>query len=234
MKSMYRVGLLPALLTLMLVAHAGEATYGFKRTAKVGDELVMKINVELTIEDQQATIAGKSRSKVVKVESDGTIVEESKDEDLKFSVAGQEFPIPQEDAKKITYDPRGFVKEIEGDETEALDYRMSNLTLFVRPEKEVKVGESWTVEFKENAKTKIDGAKGEFKLEAIETVSGAECGKVTYKYAETSGSKPMSAEGTMWIRLKDGLMIKLNADGKNVPLEDEEHPNDLKFTMELE
>jgi len=74
--------------------------------------------------------------------------------------------------------------------------------------------------------------KAEFELLGIERVGVYESAKIRWTYQETEGATPASSEGTVWIEVKDGSLVKSEGKLKNAPLRDAPRPVDFSFTTE--
>ncbi|MGE0000568.1 MAG: zinc-dependent metalloprotease [Fimbriimonadaceae bacterium] len=171
-------------------------------------------NVELVVEQVE-------RAKVVSVDADGTLTLERKVESSKQTIEGNE--LPSEEApppSTIVLNPNGTLVSYSSDEdeeTKEFSARMSQAGTIVFPEEEVEVGHKWSHDFTANSTLGTQAAKASYVYEANEEAAGAACAKVKASYAE-SGAKGMKVEGTYWVELASGDVVKSKFEYQNVAL----------------
>ncbi|MCH8978441.1 MAG: hypothetical protein IH945_04265, partial [Armatimonadetes bacterium] len=116
-----------------------------------------------------------------------------------------------------TYAASGQTLKIKSTPMDADAYRRGSLMIIMWPQKPVDVGSEWKIE------TKADSDKGTFdmtyKYEIVERgdLLGHDCFKIDFETEETSGGGA-SSEGTVWIDVKTGLMVKVDADMYGAPM----------------
>jgi len=71
---------------------------------------------------------------------------------------------------------------------------------------------------KEDKKTGVVPAKGEFKLVAEEKLGAHDALKIKATVKETSGDNPAASDGFVWIDKKDGSMLKTEVKWTNAPV----------------
>lgn len=88
--------------------------------------------------------------------------------------------------------------------------RFGNLTAFVFPEKAVAIGESWQYEVKANPKVGTWAASSTYKLLGKETIGDFDAYKTEVDYQESEGDEwqRLSATGTRWISVEDGILVQ--------------------------
>lgn len=233
--NLLRNGIFAATLALVAAPAFAQETYALKSTPKVGLKIAYKVTIETTIQGVNALFTGKSITRVVKVEPNGNVSTVTEESDLKVKVEDQLVDLPSEDPHGITTDSRGILVTMTGKKTGPDDYRLAYMNCIVAPEAPVKVGDSWTYEFKPNPNHKNNLSKAEYTLAAIEKVKGTSCAKIKVDHAETGGgAKPLSMSGFVWIRLSDGIPLKAETVAKNVPLMENTDPSDLNIKFEAE
>ncbi len=192
--------------------------YSFKRTPKEGESHKYKQSGKFEAGGMEITYEATSTNKVAKVEADGTFLEESTTGDVKMN--GQEPPDGGAGGSQKTttkYSPKGEVLEIKSENVGAEAYRFANLALFVTPETDIKVGDSWTYEVKEDKKTGAAAAKATYKLVAEEKVGDVDALKLTVSIKETA-TDGASSESTVWLSKTDYTMLKTTAKWTNAPI----------------
>jgi hypothetical protein len=159
-------------------------------------------------------------SEVVKIDS-GKVTVKTKASNLTLMVGGQDMSQMMGDQSfdtTVTYTANGEPVDIQSDnpsgaETQA---RMEAAYAFYYPNKEMKVGDTWTRTVKgDSTKGTVDG-EATYKLEAIETIGKWKTAKVSFNYAEKKGEAPMSATGSIWVEIADGSLTKGEYAMKNV------------------
>lgn len=101
MKTSTRVfGLVAVVASIAVAAYAAD-TYSLKRVAKVGDTLKYKFSADVDFGGQAAQVTFSTVDKVTKVEDNGNISTESKQENMKVSFGGQEMS-PEDQPARTT------------------------------------------------------------------------------------------------------------------------------------
>lgn len=219
---------------LSLAAVAAQDAFTLKRNVKVGDVMKSKMTVEADFGGTAILITATTTEKVVKMEDSGIVHTESSQSNMKIKFGDQE--MGGEDQPPTTYITKitGELVELKGESIEASYYRMASMTSFRFPEGPVKAGDKWTYEIKADKKTGIVSGKHEYEVVGPDKVGARECLKVKHSYKETEGGEPASSTGTVWIDLKDGSMVKLEASQQKVPVPQAPGPMDMKLKIERE
>lgn len=227
-------GFLALLATATAFAASQEAAMGYalKRMPKVGDSFTYKLTVAADFGGQSVNFTGTTIEKIIKVEDNGNYHVESVEKNMKVKFADQEMEIPEQPASTSIYKANGALIEMKGEQVDSNSYRLANMSTLIAPEKPVKVGDKWTQETKADAKTGLAAAKADYEVLGAEKVGSYDTVKLKFSYKETEGSEPSSSEGTVWINVKDGSLVKADATVKNAPLPGAPGPADMKFTIE--
>jgi hypothetical protein len=204
------------------VALAGvqEATLEWKPRA--GAEFKYKMTTEATVDSPMGSgpvkMSASMTNRIVEIRPDGSVVLESKQEDMKLSFMGMDMDdaIPAM-TSKVIFNKHGEVLERSSDVPQEMDnQRLENVFVFVYPKTPVKPGDTWT------HTTKGDTNKGTFDSEVVFTYRGierqnnVEVHKVTYTFRELNAPKNMEGEGTAWLDVRDGELVKGTYSIKNV------------------
>ncbi|MBL8048831.1 MAG: hypothetical protein JNJ45_09120 [Chthonomonas sp.] len=226
--------MLPLLLVLVAPLAMADQKYDLARKAKVGDTSKQKIVMKMPFEGESFEYTMHETAKVVKVEEDGTVELEQVTEYVKLITGGETIDLTTEELEpeKATekYAKNGkflSAEDMDGDDT---IFRIHHLVDFIRPDKVVGKGDEWTFEFDTKDRSGAKSGAAKFKFAEVEKVGSFECAKVTFSAEEKEGDKPATSEGTYWIRLSDGAMIKGEVKCKNFP---DEEPTDAELTFEL-
>lgn len=221
-----------ALVATAAIALAGTAGFTLKRTPKEGETLTYNLKADVDFNGMNITFTGKVKEKTTKVDSDGSYTVESQTQDAKINMNGQEMDAPGSDSVTTSiYTAEGLTKEIKGDSASDSAYRMSNLGALVTPGKEINVGDTWTHEFKADAKTGVVAAKAEYKLLGEEKIGDIDTLKIKVNITETEGSTPASSDGTAWVSKADGSTVKLEAKWTNAPFPGAPAPINANVTL---
>lgn len=209
-------------------------TYSLKRVAKIGDSAKYRLSMDVAFGDMQFKMTSTSTLKVVRVDEDGTVTTQTSQGEYKIKIKGvaEEMTAPDTEPTTAARKANGELVSLNGDRIDASSYRLDNLNAFHAPDSPVKVGDRWTFDVKGDSKTGAVAGKAEFELLGIERVGVYESAKIRWTYQETEGATPASSEGTVWIDVKDGSLVKSEGKLKNAPLRDAPRPVDFSFTTE--
>ena len=202
-----------------------------KRNAKVGDVNSWKLSVDMDMQGTEVNFSADITEEVLKVNEDGSFTVSERTENQVVMVGGSEQAGPESPGVETTYAASGKILKIESEQMDSDAYRFSSLMIIMWPTKAVDVGSEWKVE------TEADSEKGTFDMtyeyEIVERgdLLGHDCFKIDFKTEETSGGDA-SSEGTVWIDVKTGLMVKVDGDMYGAPMMG--MAMDAHFLVELE
>ncbi|MDR3689497.1 MAG: hypothetical protein P4L46_08975 [Fimbriimonas sp.] len=212
----FRLSVALAALGLAAISLAAFDGITIKRTPKVGETHKYKQVGKFDVGGQEFDFEATSTEKVVKVEDSGNYAVEETQSDVKLN--GQEAPEGAgTGASTTSYTAKGEVVEIKGDKVEPNTYRFANLALFVLPDKELKAGDTWSYDVKENKTTGAVNAKCSYTFVGEEKVGTTDAIKVKYTIKE-SGDDAASSDATVWLSKTDFTMLKLTAKWVNAPV----------------
>jgi len=187
------------------------------------------VNLKFSVEGQglELKVEQVERAKVTAVGEDGTITLERTVESSKQSMDGQELPTEEPSGPStLVLNSNGTLVSYDSDEdkaTKEFSARMSQAGTIVFPEEEIEVGHEWAHEFAANSTLGTVAAKAHYVYEADEEAAGAACAKVKSSYAE-HGTNGMKVEGTYWVELASGDVVKSTFEYQNVALPGTEPP----------
>lgn len=213
-----------------VVAYAGPRTQeSHSLLIKVQPGDMARYSVKMVFADgtQKIEMTGMAQDRVTKVESDGTFTNEHVLAGVRLKIQDQEIDVTDEKRQTSIFKNTGEIVEIVG--TNPGDNRFAYVTSIVVPTTPVKDGETWTREFAPKGGKAV---KLEFQAVGQEKAGSLDAVKVKFKSTETSGAKPVKAEGHAWISLKDGRLARMLATVEGVPMGQESRPTTVTVTLE--
>lgn len=221
--------------TLVAIATVGALALGqgFKlaRSPKLGQEIKYRVLAEFDAGGTPVTMSGLLTEKVVALDINGNYTVESRQTEVKARMGTQEQTVEDSPPETAVYSARGEVVEIKGANSAGLKGRLSRLNAVVVPDREIKVGDSWSHTFHGNPMTAGIGGKSDYKAEALEKVGERNALIVQIKFKESSGSLKSESTGKAWIDVETGELLKLQSQWKKVPFLSSEQPIDFKVTL---
>lgn len=226
-----------ALVALAAGAFAVAQTDGISlvRQVKVGDSQRFKMTAEIDIMGMTAVYSANTVETVREVREDGSYIVQSTQNDAKIVFGDQELPVDSTGSMTTVFERNGLVRSVESSEPDmggSAAFRIANMTSFVVPDTPVKIGSKWEQEIKGSARTDNIGGKASYSVVATERVAGIETFVIEMKFVETSGEAPATAEGRIWVDVRDGSLVKLSATLRNAPFPQAPAPIDAKLTIE--
>ncbi len=215
MKNLRVVGLC-ALVVLGAFAAAQDAMT-LKFAPKMGDTFKYKLSGNLDFQGQSGTITSNINDKITKSDDSGyTISSTQSGTVIEFN--GQTIPGP--DATETTvFKSTGEIVDIQSEQSAAQNpWRAAELNNFVYPDKPVKVGDTWTSSVTADEKKGTVAATTNYKVDSLEKIGTHDTAKIKVTFKESGGSDPASADGFVWIDVKDGSMVKGVSTWANVPM----------------
>jgi hypothetical protein len=225
---------LAAVAALSLTALAVQDSLILKHAAKVGDVAKYRLKSEMEAQGMPMTFNAVITDKITKVADNGDFTVESKMSEAKIDVGGNEMDISGQTGGPTTtvFKLSGEVISVTSDTSDPNAYRMANLQSMRLPTTALKVGDTWTVDIKKDDKGAVD-AKGSYKIEARETIGGHDTFRIHESLKESIDKDPASAEGTVWIDVKDGSLVKMLGTMTNAPIP-QMGPTTMKMTLTRE
>ncbi len=211
-------------ISAMLVASACLAQDAVKIEWKPKAGMTSKLKLATTFKSdfgqgvQDVKFSATITNKVIEVKPSGDTVLEEKTSDVSLMLGEQDMSamVPSETAT-LTLKPNGKVVEKKSDQPDEMkNARLDNVNEFVYPDKALKVNETWVNKFSADKDKGTRAALATYTYLGMEKVGTADCYKVKYVYKETEGDAPMSAEGTMWLRVDGAGAQKADYTIKNV------------------
>jgi hypothetical protein len=223
---------LAAFAALSLTAIAIQEGVVLKRVAKVGDAVKYRMKADMDMAGMPVSFSALISEKVTKIADNGDITTTSQQSEMKVKVGDQEIEPPSQGAQTTITTASGKVLSITADQTDPNMYRMGNMQAMRFPDKALKVGDSWDVTIPKDDKGSVE-AKGTYKIEAQEKVGDIDTFRIKGALKETGGQDPASIDGTFWISIKDGNLVKMQGTFTNAPLP-QIGPTTMKVEMHRE
>ncbi|MBS1714037.1 MAG: zinc-dependent metalloprotease [Armatimonadetes bacterium] len=174
---------------------------------------------------KKLTIVAKDVTKVTvtKVESNGNVTFEHKEESSETTIDGEKLPSDGKSSTTVTVlRPDGTLVSMktDGDEPDDdhLDVRLGVAHNPVFSPKPVGVGEKWKTSYKADGTLGTKAAEAEFEYLANEDAGGVKCAKIRMAYKETGSGTLISNKATLWVELASGDVVKEESDYDGIPL----------------
>lgn len=224
---------------LAVAAYAAQDTFNLSWKPKVGDSLKYKVDIKASMDMGGAmgdiNVGMIQTSKVTKIE-EGKVVVDSSMGSMTLVVNGEDMSQMMGDqnmSMTSVYNLQGELLSIKGETgMEGAHARMENAYSMTYPNKEVKVGDTWTRTIKGNAEGAVD-ATATFTVDGIETIGTDRCVRIKGDFKETTGASPMTCKSTVLIREKDGTAVKGTYVMTNVEFQPGMPPTAATATMTL-
>lgn len=206
-----------AALLLAAVSIAAVDAVKIEWKPKAGAVAKYKLTAKAFILGQEMVYGASVTSKILDVKTDGNIEVEEKQSDISIKFGDEDLSsrAPASITTTTVSKPSGETVTRKSDSDQD-NPRLESAMEFVFPEKEVSTGDTWAI------KRAADSGKGVFARETTFTYAGDEtvgkwsCRKVTVSFKEIDAPVNMTTEGTVWISIEDGTMIKGVFKLKNV------------------
>ncbi|MBI1333023.1 MAG: hypothetical protein JST12_03980 [Armatimonadetes bacterium] len=196
-----------AVFATALVGFQAEDTYTLRQKPVKDTVEIYQTTIHASTEEGDFIYDVKDKTKVTKVEDDGAYEAETTVLGGKITIGGEEHVIDPDDAPKTEkYDKDGNKIKDAGDDDEDEDDPVSQVFqqyFDFRPDKAVKVGDTWTHE--------SDFGTLKLKLEGKEKVGDVECLKVTATGTLSKKDATGDATGTFYLRVADFSPEKVEA-----------------------
>jgi hypothetical protein len=195
-----------------------DEAYEIKRVPKAETIVRYTIEAKSAVQGQEVIFKATNTERVTSVEEKDNYSIESVQSGVEVQFAGQKIPTDQSMTVTTTFDAKGDVVEIKGDNVDTANYRMASAVALHFPSDKVKAGEGWERKIEANDKKGIVEATASYKLTGTEKIDDWDTLKIDVTYRETKGEKPISCSATIWIDTKDGSLVKANFTVENAPL----------------
>jgi len=224
---------------LAVAAFAAQDTFKLEWKPKVGESLKYQIDVKASMDMGGAmgdlAFGMVQTQKTTKIE-DGKVTMEGTAGNMTLVVNGEDMSQMMGDQSfnsTSVFNLKGELLSITSDQPGAENQvRMENAYSLSYPNKDVKVGESWTRSITGDTKGAVD-ATATFTVEGFDMMGTDRTVRIRGDYKETKGSTPMTVKSTVWIREKDGVAMKGTYNMKNVEFQPGMPPVDATATMKL-
>lgn len=191
-----------------------------------GDSVRYEVKMIFDDGGQKIEMSGRAEDRITKVDTNGNLTNEHLLGSVRLKVDNQDIDVSDSKKQVSILKPTGEIVELVGGS--AQEARFTFVTMFVVPTTPVKDGETWNFEVTPKGGRMI---KQEYTAVQAEKIGNYEAMKVRVKSWEASGAKPIRAEGTVWLGLADGRLVKQELTVEGVPMGDEGKPTKLTLLV---
>ncbi len=210
-----RIGLLLLAATLAGFAF-GQDAFSLVRKPKMGQVLKYQNHVDMVIAGTTAVYTAVFTERVVEIGEDGSYVTLATQSDVRVRYGEKDYSPDPPGANKVKYSAGGDLLDVSGDTERAAAFRLAYLTNIQGAKKAVKPGDKWTVDVKP-PESGVVGGKANYEMLKIEQLGSFKTAVVKFSYKESSGTSPAESEGTVWLNIEDGTLVKYEINIKNAP-----------------
>ncbi|MBX3117827.1 MAG: hypothetical protein KF784_02095 [Fimbriimonadaceae bacterium] len=226
-----RFGFLIAATFLVSLLFAQDSV-SLARRPKLEQTIKYQVNVTIDLAGTEAIFSGISTDRVTEINEDGSYSIVTLQSEVRVKYGERDYAPDPAPAQRVKYSAWGEILDIVGDSERGTAFRIANMTnIQLDPSKTLKVGEKWSIEIKPSANNDQIGAKMNYELTKLEEVSGMKTAVVKFTYAESSGAQSAKSEGTVWINVADGSLVKSDVKLKNAPYPGSRTPVDAQMTV---
>ncbi|HWD40262.1 MAG TPA: hypothetical protein VG944_15545 [Fimbriimonas sp.] len=197
------------------ISSAGSDAASLKFSPKEGVSTSYSIDASLTINASPATMTSKMVEKIVKVDQDGTYSVQTDTDPGKIVYDGNSIDAPKSSSITV-YKPNGEIVSMTGDYSDASSLRSLDLTILLRPDMPVNIGDKWEENLKTDPKTGAVAVHGTYTLDGEEKIGTHDAWRVVGSLREVEGTDPGSNEFTYWVSKEDGSVLKCSSKYSNV------------------
>lgn len=186
-------------------------------TLKVGDAFAYEMKAQI----QQGGVTGEFRSqyemKVESLQPMGTVTFKTVRTQSVFSMDGREANLP--DATVVSkMRVNGEFLSVDPPTSDADQARMSRMMQFQVPDFKIAKGQGWSWKDPASSLNGNVAAEGKGECLGFSQHSGIECANLRISLVESEGSKPASSVFTVWLSLKDGMIVENSIAIQNAPI----------------
>ncbi|MCW5941764.1 MAG: hypothetical protein KIS66_06010 [Fimbriimonadaceae bacterium] len=109
--------------------------------------------------------------------------------------------------------------------------RVDRLLSVGLPNRDLSKGDRWTIRHARFGQDLLPEARVDWRYDGLETTENRTLARLSFGFAETGASRPITANGLAWVDLRDGLPNRIEATAENARLPGGE---DAALTLRLE
>lgn len=199
---------------------SAEPVYTLVKAIRPGQTRTFSFRADFMLDQQSLGYEGTMVEKIMKLNGDGSYVQEVSQSNAKMIVEGQETPVLEKAPLVHHFDAQGSLKKLEGPEIGPSSYRQTIiLAQLVPPTEPIPAGASYTVFVNANPKIGTPESKIEVKIVGLEDVLDRRLLKIMRTATEIGVVSPASVEETLWLDPNDFGLVKADSKVKNLPME---------------
>ncbi len=182
-----------------------------------------QLNATINAQGHQLNIVISQVNRVTfsSIAANGDITELSKTEGGTEEIMGhkQQLPNTSSAPDTIVIHPDGTLASFKPGETDKthLGVRLFVATSPVFPAAPLGAGDTWSHDYAANDSIGIRAAHADYKAIAFGEKDGAQAVEIHMHFAEDAGSKPIAADGTLWIEKSSGDTLESDMKVENLP-----------------
>jgi hypothetical protein len=203
---------MPAILWLTIaLVSAGlrvgdQDSYDLRFAPKSGFTWSQKVELGVEQRNQKTEVEAVLEHKVMKVGKDGETVIRTVSKGAIMRTPSGEIADNRPNERTAKYSADGTLVSIESGMKDVSSYRQAFVTRYFAPPAKVKIGDKWRYERKADSPKGVPGLSVSYVFAEVEGQNG----KITFQLEEKGVSTPQKAAGTWWVRLSDGMPIRLD------------------------
>lgn len=114
--------------------------------------------------------------------------------------------------------PGGVFEAVPSGVEPADSLRVDRLLSVGLPNRDLTKGDRWTIRHARSGQDVLPEARVEWRYEGLEELDNRTVARLKFSFGELGASRPITATGTAWIDLRDGLPHRIEANAENVRL----------------
>ncbi|MBL8069409.1 MAG: hypothetical protein JNM28_13255 [Armatimonadetes bacterium] len=186
-------------------------------TLKVGDAFAYEMKSQI----RQGAVTGEFRSEyemtVTSLEPTGTVTFKTVRTKSVFAMGGKESEVP-DSTVVAKMRVNGAFLSVDPPAANPEQARVSRLMQFQVPDFKIAKGQGWSWKDPASSLNGNVGAEGKGECLGFYEHSGIECANLRISLVESEGSQPASAVFTVWLSLKDGMIVESAIAIQNAPI----------------
>lgn len=200
--------LLAALLALVAAQHA-VAEHSLRFVPALQQSWVVELTIELDESGAKTEVEARFEHTVLQAVTNGEwLLGSMQLGSLTRLDSGEEVVDAREQQETVArYSADGTLLRIERGANEANAHRLAVAMQFIAPPASVQPGDSWRAERRQDRPRGVPASTSRFEFVEVED----DMAKVSFTFEETSGAVRQRLQGTWWVRLRDGMPMRLEA-----------------------
>lgn len=205
-----------AFLWLAILGVPADDPVVLQRQVTEGQRAIYRVTTDIDADGSRFRYTGRSEEVIERVDPSGTFVIRSTQLEGTLRFGEETFRAPAERPTRLRRATSGAILEIVGVASDPDRYRLATLDAFYYPADPVRPGSTWRREGDGNVRQGAPPYRADYTAEAFERVGEVEALRVRGTVTELRDGGARS-EGTYWIGLSDGWIVKAEVQWFSVP-----------------